>query len=73
MLTYIPEGEHIVTRKRVRAEPPAPGTPVSIPEVSTLETRVPAALLRSIRLHAALGAKTLDDFVREAIEERLRG
>jgi hypothetical protein len=28
-------------------------------------------LLRSIRMHAALDAKSLDDFVREAIEERL--
>jgi hypothetical protein len=42
------------------------------PELALLETRVPATLLRPIRLHAALDAKTLDDFVREAIEECLR-
>jgi hypothetical protein len=38
---------------------------------SVLKTRVPATLLRSIRMHAALDAKTLNDFVREAVEERL--
>jgi hypothetical protein len=41
-------------------------------DVSILRTRLPASLLRVIRQHAALDAKTLDDFVREAIEERLR-
>jgi predicted HicB family RNase H-like nuclease len=42
------------------------------PDLSTLAVRVPISLLRSIRLRAALGAKSLDDFVREAIEELLR-
>jgi hypothetical protein len=39
---------------------------------SLLKTRVPIALLRLIRQRAALDAKALDDFVREAIEEALR-
>jgi hypothetical protein len=33
---------------------------------------VPVTLLRLVRQHAALDAKTLEDFVREAIEERLQ-
>ena len=41
-------------------------------DLSTLDVRVPISLLRSIRLQAALGAKSVDDFVREAIEESLR-
>ena len=41
-------------------------------EDALLKTRVPIALLRLIRQRAALDAKTLDDFVREAIEEALR-
>jgi len=40
-------------------------------ELDVLRTRVAITLLRSIRTHAALHAKSLDDFVREAIEERL--
>ena len=43
-----------------------------LPDLSTLAVRVPISLLRSIRLQAALGAKSVDDFVREAIEELLR-
>ena len=43
-----------------------------LPDLSTLDVRVPISLLRSIRLQAALGAKSVDDFVREAIEESLR-
>jgi len=43
-----------------------------LPDLSTLAVRVPVSLLRSIRLEAALGSKSLDDFVREAIEELLR-
>jgi len=43
-----------------------------LPDLSTLDLRVPISLLRSIRLEAALGAKSVDDFVREAIEELLR-
>ena len=42
-----------------------------LPDLSTLAVRVPISLLRSIRLQAALSAKSFDDFVREAIEERL--
>lgn len=42
-------------------------------ELYALHILLPPSLLRSIRLYAALGAMTLDDFVREAIEERLRG
>jgi hypothetical protein len=42
------------------------------PDLSNLAVRVPASLLRSIRLQAALTAKSLEDFVREAIEEQLR-
>jgi hypothetical protein len=42
-----------------------------LPDLSTLAVRVPVSLLRSIRLEAALGAKSVDDFVREAIEEQL--
>jgi hypothetical protein len=42
-----------------------------LPDLSTLAVRVPISLLRSIRLQAALNAKTLEDFVREAIEEQL--
>jgi len=45
---------------------------VPLPDLSTLAVRVPISLLRSIRLQAALGTKSVDDFVREAIEERLR-
>jgi hypothetical protein len=40
-------------------------------EIDVLQTRISMTLLRSIRMHAALDAKSLDDFVREAIEERL--
>lgn len=59
--------------KRVRQPTPnGTASPTPLPDLSVLATRVPATLLRSIRLHAALDAKTLDDFVREAIEERLR-
>jgi hypothetical protein len=43
-----------------------------LPHLSTLAVRVPISLLRSIRLRAALGTKSVEDFVREAIEERLR-
>ena len=43
-----------------------------LPDLSTLAVRVPISLLRSIRLQAALGTKSVDDFVREAIEELLR-
>ena len=43
-----------------------------LPDLSTLAIRVPISLLRSIRLQAALGAKSVEDFVREAIEEQLR-
>lgn len=43
-----------------------------LPDLSTLAVRVPVSLLRSIRLQAALGAKSVEDFVREAIEEQLR-
>jgi len=43
-----------------------------LPDLSTLAVRLPISLLRSIRLQAALGAKSVDDFVREAIEELLR-
>ena len=43
-----------------------------VPDLSPLAVRVPISLLRSIRLQAALGAKSVDDFVREAIEELLR-
>ena len=43
-----------------------------LPDLSTLAIRVPISLLRSIRLRAALGAKSVDDFVREAIEKLLR-
>ena len=43
-----------------------------LPDLSTLAVRVPVSLLRSIRLQAALGAKSIEDFVREAIEEQLR-
>jgi len=42
-------------------------------ELSRLQFRLPSSLLRSIRLQAALNAMTLNDFVREAIEERLHG
>jgi hypothetical protein len=42
------------------------------PDLSTLAVRVPISLLRSLRLQAALGAKSVEDFVREAIEEQLR-
>ena len=42
-----------------------------LPDLSTLAVRVPISLLRSIRLQAALGAKSVADFVREAIEEEL--
>jgi hypothetical protein len=43
-----------------------------LPDLSTLAVRVPISLLRSIRLQAALGAKSVEEFVREAIEEQLR-
>jgi hypothetical protein len=41
-------------------------------DVAMLKTRLPASLLRVIRQHAALDATTLGDFIREALEERLR-
>jgi hypothetical protein len=41
-------------------------------DYAVLKTRLPVTLLRFVRRHAALGNRTLDDFVREAIEERLR-
>jgi hypothetical protein len=44
-----------------------------LPDLSTLAVRVPISLLRSIRLQAALGTRSVDDFVREATEELLRG
>lgn len=67
-------------RKKVpvrAAKPPVPDLTQHdaigpLPDVSTLAVRVPISLLRSIRLQAALGAKSADDFVREAIEELLR-
>jgi hypothetical protein len=43
-----------------------------LPDLSPLDVRVPISLLRSIRLQAALNAKSVEDFVREAIEEQLR-
>ena len=62
----------------VRAkQPPVPDVTkhdatVPLPDLSTLAVRVPISLLRSIRLQAALTAKSIEDFVREAIEEQLR-
>jgi len=50
---------------------PAGDAPVPVEDV-LLETRVPLTLLRLVNRHAALDAKTLEDFVREAIEEALR-
>jgi hypothetical protein len=49
------------------------GSIVHLPDLSTLQIQLPLSLVQSIRLHAALDAKTLEDFVREAIEELLRG
>jgi hypothetical protein len=43
-----------------------------LPDLSPLAVRVPISLLRSVRLQSALGAKSVEDFVREAIEEQLR-
>ena len=48
------------------------GDAPALAEDSLLKTRVPITLLRLIRQRAALDATTLDDFVREAIEEALR-
>jgi hypothetical protein len=50
---------------------PAGDAPAPV-EDALLKTRVPLTLLRLVNRHAALGATTLDDFVREAIEEALR-
>jgi len=66
-------------RKKVPARIKKPRVPTvtghdatgPLPDLSTLAVRVPISLLRSIRLQAALGAKSFDDFVREAIEEQL--
>jgi hypothetical protein len=44
----------------------------ALPDLSTLAVRVPMSPLRSIRLRASLGAKSVDEFVREAIEQQLR-
>lgn len=61
-----------MTHKSTRRPPPAPAPSAApVTDLDTLETRIPTTLLRSIRMHAALDAKSLDDFVREAIEERL--
>jgi len=46
--------------------------PAIPPELSTLRMRVPADLLRVVRQRAAFAAMTLDEFIQEAIEERLR-
>jgi hypothetical protein len=46
--------------------------PAMPPELSTLRMRVPADLLRVARQRAAFTAMTLDEFIQEAIEERLR-
>jgi len=57
-----------------RTQRPAPNAaPSAVPptELHVLQMRISTTLLRSIRMHAALDAKSLDDFVREAIEERL--
>jgi hypothetical protein len=51
---------------------PVPAGDALAPEDALLKTRVPVTLLRLVRQHAALDAKTLEDFVREAIEERLQ-
>jgi len=61
-----------MTPKRTRR--PEPNTaPSAVPptELDVFQTRISMTLLRSIRIRAALDAKSLDDFVREAIEERL--
>jgi hypothetical protein len=58
------EKRRTVTALEDRAPMPA--------DVAMLRTRVPASLLRVIRQYASLDAKTLGDFIREAIEERLR-
>ncbi len=60
-------------KPRPRATNDHAGTTGFLPDFSSLDIRLPISRLRSIRLQAALGAKTLDDFVREAIEDRLRG
>lgn len=60
-----------MTGKRTRY-PGSNRTPSTTPDdLSLLETRVPAALLRLVRMHAALDAKSLDDFVREAVQQSL--
>jgi hypothetical protein len=48
------------------------GDGLALLEDALLKIRVPVALLRLVRQRAALDAKTLEDFVREAIEECLR-
>jgi len=68
---HLPLERSTVTSKNTRlppeTDPPCP------PDLSVLETRVPARLLRSLRIRAASEGKSVDDVVREAIEERLKG
>lgn len=61
-----------MTPKRTRRPEPT-AAPAAVPptDLDVLHTRISPTLLRSIRMHAALDTKSLDDFVREAIEERL--
>jgi hypothetical protein len=61
-----------MTLKRTAPAGPS-AAPSAVPpsEHGGLRTRISGTLLRTIRLHAALDAKSLDDFIREAIEERL--
>jgi len=62
----------MVPKRTRRPEPDAAPSPLPPTELDViLQTRIPMTLLRSIRIHAALDLKSLDDFVREAIEERL--
>ncbi|HKA29378.1 MAG TPA: hypothetical protein VKH82_08390 [Candidatus Binatia bacterium] len=61
----------MVPKRTRRPEPNAAPSPLPPTELDVLQTRIPMTLLRSIRIHAALDLKSLDDFVREAIEERL--
>lgn len=58
-------------KRNRRPEPNEAPSAVTPTELDVLHTRISMTLLRSIRMHAALDAKSLDDFVREAIEERL--
>ena len=61
-----------MTRKTPQPPTSDAKTPMAPDALELLRMRLPAPLLRVIRQHAALDAKTVDDFVREAIEERLR-